>query len=76
MRENVSPVRMQWKMKYMFCYSVPSTAISLRDELLYEAEQILDGFTNLSNTEKISFILTNTSIVKASAKTCFMTLNK
>ena len=44
---------------------------SLRDELLYEAEQILDGFTNLSYTEKISFILTNTSIVKASAKACF-----
>ena len=50
---------------------------SLRDELLYEAEQILGGFTNLSDTEKISFILTNTSIVKASAKTCFFfILNK
>ena len=44
---------------------------ALRDELLYEAEQVLDGFTNLSDTEKISFVLTNTSIVNASAKTCF-----
>ena len=49
---------------------------SLRDELLYEAEQTLDGFTNLSDTEKISFILTNTSIVKASVKPYFLILNK
>ena len=37
---------------------------SLRDELLYEAEQIFDGFTNLSDTEKISFILINTQVRK------------
>ena len=43
----------------------------LHDEILYEAEQIVDSCTNLSDAEKISSILTNTSIIKASARTCF-----
>ena len=49
---------------------------TLRDELLIEAEQISENFTDLSDTNKISFLLTNMSIVKASVKTCSQILNK
>ena len=36
---------------------------TLRDELLSEAEQISENFTDLSDTDKISLFLTNMSIV-------------
>ena len=36
----------------------------LRNNLFHEAEQLSNGFLNLSDNEKITFIMTNASIVK------------
>ena len=47
---------------------------TLRDEFLYEAEQISENFTDLSDTGIIYFLLANMFIVKASTKTCFQIL--
>ena len=48
----------------------------LRNNIFYEAEQLSNGFLNSSDYEKITFIMTNASIVKLNAKTCYLILNK
>ena len=48
----------------------------LRADLFHEAEKTLNDFIDLNDTEKISFRLTNASIVNISAKTCYLNLNK
>lgn len=48
----------------------------LRNELFSIAEQILNGFQSLNDSAKVSFILSDPSIVKISAKTCYLILNK
>ena len=49
---------------------------SLRNELFSKAGDIRNDFYSLDDNEKISFILSDPSIVKESAKTCYMILNK
>ena len=44
----------------------------LRNELFSIAEQILNGFQSLNNSIKVSFILSDPSIIKISAKTCYL----
>ena len=48
----------------------------LCNNLFHEAEQLSNGFMNLSVNEKPTFIMTNASIVKLSADTCYLILNK
>ena len=49
---------------------------SLRNKLFSKAGDIRNDFYSLDDNEKISFILSDPSIVKESAKTCYMILNK
>ena len=48
----------------------------LRNNLFHEVEQLSNGFKNLSDNEKITFIMINESIIKLGAKTCYLILNK
>ena len=64
------------KMKCMFNLLHCPVYSLLRNNLFHEAEQLSNGFMNLSDNEKITFITTNASIVKLSVKTCYLILNK
>ena len=43
----------------------------LRDELYNKATSIIQSFTDLTDTDKVCFILSSNQIVKYTAKTCY-----
>ena len=48
----------------------------LRTPLFSAAENVLVDFNNLTDLDKLVFILTNDNLVKISAKTCMFLLNR